>query len=148
MMKLHRVIFLFSDERSRWTHYFSPKNFKHVFALVANRHWWQLIEPRDNEIQIRNTRLPITETPQMLGRANITYAVECEIFAPPAKKKWYVPVLVPAGCHTFCRLAGGVDVGWSFNPYFFFKKLKRLNGKRNYFITRMWKIDNERKQIK
>ena len=47
-------------------------------------------------------------------------------------------------CNELVRYSGGIDLGFTFNPYHLFKKLRKYNGMKNYRIDYEWRRDNER----
>ncbi len=46
--------------------------------------------------------------------------------------KWYT-------CNEVCRYFSGIDIGWTFNPKFLFKKLMKFKDKRNYELLSVWR---------
>ena len=46
--------------------------------------------------------------------------------------KWYT-------CNEVCRYFSGIDIGWTFNPKFLFKKLMKFKDKRNYELLSCWR---------
>ena len=134
---------LFYSKSSSWWSIFSPKNFKHCALLIKGKNNWYILEPTWRSISIveaaESSTDYITRFTKLYKKVHLTHIVGLSV-DKMHDRFWNVPALVPASCANYCNYIMGLDIGFIFNPYFLWKKIKKLKGKSNFKVFYEWSI--------
>lgn len=131
------AIFLFYDKSDVVQSRISPKDFKHVNCVLNDGSGWVLFEHDATGLWYRQYKINDgSALIRNLKRIESLTHLVCVDIGERKKRAWW-PWVIDA-CHQQIIRMCGLDIGWSFTPKGFFKKLIKYNGKTNFDIILRW----------
>ncbi len=115
-------------------------HFKHCNIVTFDGADWIMLDFDRSGLLTR--RIKVNDAESFLRNIRIIPEVSCVVSVEidQRKKISWKPFWVRS-CNEICRYASGIDLGFTFNPIHFYRKLLKYRHKRNYALLSAWRRD-------